>query len=83
MPWMVSVMTSARVPPRQIRRIARVRKRIIRNSKVGMVSPRTVNSWGRFSIWMKNLAAIAGMIMFASISAKDRRDAPKTLILRL
>ena len=77
MPWMVSVTTRARVPPRQMRVMASVRKRSMRHSKVGRERPMKWMCVGRLSIWMKKRAATAGMIMLQSISASDRRPAAK------
>ena len=80
----VPVMTMARVPPKQSSEMAIVRNRIIRKSYIGtFTSPKRLKCVGRFSICMKNRAATAGMIMFASISASERSAAPKTRILRL
>ena len=75
MPWIVSVITSASVPPKQMSEIASVRKRIMRDTYVESSRPRTWYVCGRSSIWMKKRAAMAGMIMLASISASERSPA--------
>ncbi len=80
---MVSVMMMDRAPPKQMSEMASVRNSTISVTNVENVSPRTWNSGGRSSSWMKKRAAMAGMIMFASISASERSPAAATRKRRL
>ena len=80
---MVSVMMIESAPPKQMREMAKVRKRIISDTNVEKENPRIWNSGGKSRSWMKKRAAMAGMIMFASISAIERNAAAAILKRRL
>ena len=70
-------------PPMQMMEMAITSTMIIMRLKVLISKPKTENFFGRSRKYMKNLAASAGMIMFASISARLLSPAANTRNFRL